>query len=83
MESGFLVLIIFGLRIVGVIVCSNKAKELNRSAGGWGFFGFISPILAMIWIQFMKPVMVWDSNIDLNNSTDITQIQRLLCFRII
>lgn len=70
MEPGVVLIIQLGLRIVGVIVCSNKAKELNRSTGGWGFFGFVSPILAMIWIQFMKPVMVWDSNVDLNKPTD-------------
>jgi hypothetical protein len=70
MEPGVVILIQFGLRIVGTIVCSNKAKELNRSVGGWGLFGFFSPILAMIWIQFMKPVMVWDSNVDLNKPSD-------------
>jgi hypothetical protein len=58
--SGVFMLIGLVLRIVGVIVCSNKAKELNRSQGGWGFFGFISPIIAMIWIQFMKPIMSWE-----------------------
>tara|TARA_R100001377_G_scaffold39727_1_gene22191 strand:- start:497 stop:706 length:210 start_codon:yes stop_codon:yes gene_type:complete len=50
------------LRAVGMLVCANKAKELNRSQGGWGFFGFLSPILAMIWIHFMKPNMNWDEN---------------------
>jgi len=70
MEPGSVLTIQLVLRIVGVIVCSDKAKELNRSTGGWGFFGFVSPILAMIWIQFMKPVMVWDSNVDLNKPTD-------------
>jgi len=70
MEPGSVLIIQLVLRIVGVIVCSDKAKELNRSTGGWGFFGFVSPILAMIWIQFMKPVMVWDSNVDLNKPTD-------------
>jgi len=59
-------ILLLGLRVLGVIVCVNKAKELNRSTGGWGFFGFISPILAMIWIQFMKPVMVWDKDVDIN-----------------
>ena len=66
MEPGIVLIVQLVLRIVGVVVCSNKAKELNRSTGGWGFFGFISPIIAMIWIQFMKPVMVWDRNLDLN-----------------
>jgi hypothetical protein len=72
MEDGRAIFMILGLvlRIVGAVVCSNKAKELNRSTGGWGFFGFISPIIAMIWIQFMKPVMVWDSNVDINKNQD-------------
>ncbi len=66
MEPGIVLIVQLVLRIIGVVVCSNKAKELNRSTGGWGFFGFVSPIIAMIWIQFMKPVMVWDRNLDLN-----------------
>lgn len=65
---GFLMILGLLLRIVGTIVCSNKAKELNRSSGGWGVFGFFMPIIAMIWIQFMKPVMKWDSNIDINET---------------
>lgn len=72
MEDGRVIFMILGLalRIVGAVVCSNKAKELNRSTGGWGFFGFISPIIAMIWIQFMKPIMAWDRNIEINKSQD-------------
>lgn len=62
MDGGAIVIIQLILRVVGAIVCVNKAKELNRSEGGWGFFGFISPILAMIWIHFMKPVMNWNRN---------------------
>ena len=50
------------LRIVGAGYCSSKAKELNRSQGGWGFFGFATPILAMIWISFMKPHTSWEEN---------------------
>jgi hypothetical protein len=61
MEAGVF-LILFILRIVGAIFCSNKAKELNRSSGGWGVFGFISPIIAMIWINCLKPITNWDKN---------------------
>ena len=68
MEQGVFFIIVLILRIVGVIVCVNKAKELNRSTGGWGFFGFVSPILAMIWIHFMKPVTNWDKTIDIKTS---------------
>jgi hypothetical protein len=61
MESdGFFVIIQLVLRTVGVVVCVNKAKALNRSEGGWGIFGFVSPILAIIWIQFMKPIIKWE-----------------------
>jgi hypothetical protein len=72
MEDGRAIFMIFVLilRIVGAAVCANKAKELNRSTGGWGFFGFISPIIAMIWIQFMKPVMLWDSNVEIKKNQD-------------
>ena len=52
-----ILIIQFFLRVIGAIVCINKANQLNRSTGGWGFFGFVLPITAMIWIQFMKPVI--------------------------
>ncbi len=50
------------LRLFGLFYCKDKAKELNRSEGGWGLFGFLSPILAMIWISFMKPIIKWEEN---------------------
>jgi hypothetical protein len=56
------VIIFLILRIVGIFVCSAKAKELNRSTGTWGTLGFISPIIAMIWIHCLKPVTIWDNN---------------------
>jgi len=72
MDDGRAVFMILGfiLRIVGAVVCSNKAKKLNRSTGVWGFFGFISPIIAMIWIQFMKPIMVWENNVDIKKTLE-------------
>ncbi len=61
MEASALVGIIqLILRIVGVVVCSNKAIELNRNATGWGFFGFFFPIIAMIWVNCIKPLTAWD-----------------------
>lgn len=48
------------LRIVGLFYCKDKAKELNRSTGGWATFGFLSPILAMIWISCLKPIIKWE-----------------------
>ena len=52
-------------RIIGVLVCVNRAKQLNRDPGGWGFFGFVLPIIAMIWIYCLKPVMKWDENVNI------------------
>lgn len=67
MES--IVLIIgLGLRIVGTVVCINKAKQLNRDTTGWGIFGFFLPLIAMIWIYCMKPVIIWDKNVDTKNN---------------
>lgn len=67
-SSGAPVLLILQLilRLVGIIVCSNKATQLNRSAGGWGFFGFIAPIIAMIWIHCLKPNVTWNNETDKN-----------------
>lgn len=62
MEPGVLLIIQLVLRIIGVVVCSGKAKELNRNSGSWGFFGFVMPIIAMIWIHCLKPVTNWDKN---------------------
>jgi hypothetical protein len=61
MEPGVVIIFLI-LRIVGIFVCSAKAKELNRSAGTWGTLGFISPIIAMIWIHCLKPVTIWEQN---------------------
>lgn len=58
-EPGLMILVLL-LRLAGIIVCVNKAKELNRSQGGWGFFGFCMPIVAMIWIHYMKPKVKWE-----------------------
>ena len=56
MEVILLLMLGLALRVIAVAVCINKAKQLNRSTGGWGFFGFISPLLALIWIRFMEPI---------------------------
>ena len=50
-------LVLFIGRILITVYCVNKAGELNRSKGGWGFFGFFLPIIALIVIQFMKPIV--------------------------
>jgi hypothetical protein len=57
--GGLIVLLI--VRIIAAIYCSDKAGKLNRSTGSWGFFGFITPIIAFIAIQFMKPIIIWET----------------------
>jgi hypothetical protein len=54
-SAAFFLIFQLGLRVVGAIVCYNKAKQLNREPGGWGFFGFLIPIVAMIWVHCIKP----------------------------
>ena len=44
------------LRVLIAIYCYNKAGKLNRNKNGWSFFGFVAPFLAIIWMQFMKPL---------------------------
>lgn len=61
----FVTLAVVVLRIIGAIVCSSKAKALNRNTFGWGFFGFAMPIIAMIWVHCMKPKMIWDNKNEL------------------
>jgi hypothetical protein len=53
----FLILLI--LRVIITIYCVNKAAKINRSKIWWGIFGFIFPIIAFIWIQFIKPKYIW------------------------
>ena len=53
-QPGYFVFILI-LRIVAAVVCYNRAKELNRSVGGWAFFGFFMPLVAMIWVYCIKP----------------------------
>ena len=48
------------LRIIITVICVRKARELNRSTLGWGIFGFFLPIIAIIWIQFVKPKTRWE-----------------------
>lgn len=59
MKDESLPIVSFLLRVVITIYCVNKAGKLNRNKGGWGIFGFILPIIAFIWIQFMKPKIDW------------------------
>jgi hypothetical protein len=54
--------LLLGVKIIGIFVCSARARALNRSANGWGAFGFVSPIIAMIWIYCLKPITKWEEN---------------------
>jgi len=64
------------LRIGITIYCVNRAGTLNRDKTSWGIFGFFLPLLAFIWISFMKPKRVWDSNPDGTNNASIDQIYK-------
>ena len=43
------------IRIIGLFVCKKKAIQIGRNSYSWGFLGFISPIISMIWINSLKP----------------------------
>ena len=64
-----IIILIFGLglRIAGLYICANKAKELHRNINGWKLFGFLAPIAAMIIIQFLKPLINWKTDIEIKN----------------
>jgi len=63
---GLLYFVLIVIQIFITIYCVNKARMLNRSKWGWGLFGFFFPIIAVIWIQFIKPRFIWDNNPDVN-----------------
>lgn len=42
------------VRIGATIFCANRAGKLNRNQAGWGIFGFVIPIVAVIWILFLN-----------------------------
>ena len=43
--------------IVAMFVCHKQAIQLNRSKVGWGLFGLILPIIAVIWVLNIKPII--------------------------
>jgi hypothetical protein len=47
------------IRLFGMFGCATKAEELNRSVGGWGFLGFMMPIVSMIIVYCLKPKIKW------------------------
>jgi hypothetical protein len=36
--------------------CVKKAEKLNRSRFGWALFGLCLPLIAVIVVQYMKPL---------------------------
>jgi hypothetical protein len=65
-----LVLLLLVLRVIGIYVCTKKAKDLNRSQGRWGFFAFVVPIIAIIWIYCMTPLIIWNKNVSLESDAE-------------
>jgi len=51
----FLSIALFLLRLFITFYCIQRASHLGRSKIGWGLFGFFLPLVAVIWIQFVKP----------------------------
>ncbi len=49
------------IRIICSLICVNKAKELNRNTVGWGIFGFVFIIIAVIWLYCLKPITKWEN----------------------
>jgi hypothetical protein len=47
------------LRVVSPIYCAMKADRLNRNTGLWAIFGFIFPIIAMIWASTLTKRTLW------------------------
>ena len=45
----------FIIGIIIAIICAKNAARLNRNKFGWGVFGYFMPLLAIIWLQFLKP----------------------------
>ncbi len=41
-ESLAIIIISLFYRVIGVVVCSEKAERLNRNADIWSFLGFIA-----------------------------------------
>ncbi|HYV91279.1 MAG TPA: hypothetical protein VE978_05830 [Chitinophagales bacterium] len=63
-----LILISIVMRIAATIYCVDKAGKLNRSKNEWGFLAFFFPVIACIWIQFIKPKEESDSYEDVDRA---------------
>lgn len=62
MENTTLILFRIIIRIIAIIICVHRAGKLNRNKFGWGIFGFIFPLPAVIWIYCLKIHKNWVDN---------------------
>ncbi len=53
-QAVIMLLVNIGIRILAFILCANIAEDLNRSPFGWGIFAFLSPVLILIVITFVR-----------------------------
>lgn len=51
-EIGVIFLLI--IRVLAANYCTSRARLLNRNVLGWGIFGFVSPLLACLWIKGLR-----------------------------
>jgi hypothetical protein len=70
MDAKTLIIFRIVIRIIAIIICVQRARKLNRSQFGWGFFGFVFPIPAVIWIYCLKVNKKWIENPPTTNSSD-------------
>jgi formate hydrogenlyase subunit 3/multisubunit Na+/H+ antiporter MnhD subunit len=59
METRTIVIIQIVFRVIAAVICTFRARNLNRSQTIWGIFGFIFPVLAVIAVFLMKNKIAW------------------------
>ena len=67
-EIFFLLVLVF--RIYAANYCVKKATILGRNMAGWGIFGFISPLIALIVINNMSTKIQSYNSYDENKPID-------------
>ena len=50
------------IRVIAMFVCGTKANTLNRNVFGWVIFGLFFPIIAMIWVNCIKPIVKFEDS---------------------
>lgn len=56
---------------VCIAVCRSKAKKLNRNVISWTVFAFFLPLIAIIWIQFMKKEGLYKADVRLEKDENL------------